>query len=123
MSRKKGLLRLETIIPRTLLFPAASARAWRLGRYRSSATALRTRLRVDGFKGPMPLRTRDTVAVETLALLATSFRVIWGTPSGLGMVLPRMQSPGYAPGRASERRFWFLAQNKPQRGDSGKPRA
>src|SRR5213594_3989460 len=47
-----------------------------LGRYFNSATAFSTRLRVEGRNGPMSFNTRDTVAVETLALFATSSSLI-----------------------------------------------
>src|SRR4051794_35178603 len=65
---------LETMTPILRLLPPARLRACRLGWYFNSSTAFMTRARVEFFTSRAPLRTRETVAVETLARLATSAR-------------------------------------------------
>src|SRR3954447_21492598 len=67
---------LETMTPILRLFPPAKLRACRLGWYFSSSTAFITRARVEFLTSRAPLRTRETVAVETLARRATSARLM-----------------------------------------------
>src|SRR3954462_15335448 len=74
MSKKNGFSILETITPMVLLLPPARFRAWRLGWYFSSSMARMTRARVEFFTTLALLRTRETVAVDTLARRATCSR-------------------------------------------------
>src|SRR5215472_10450435 len=74
MSKKNGFSMLEAITPRLRLLPPARFRACRLGWYFSSSMARSTRARVELFTMLVLLRTRDTVAVDTLARRATCSR-------------------------------------------------
>src|SRR5579871_462743 len=76
MSKKNGFSRLETITPMVRLLPPARLRAWRLGWYFNSRMAFITRARVLVLTTLALFKTRDTVAVETLARRATSSRFI-----------------------------------------------
>src|SRR5947209_2895519 len=68
---------LETIMPNVRLLPPARLRACRLGWYLSSSIALITRARVEVLTTLALLRTRETVAVETLARRATCSRFMF----------------------------------------------
>src|ERR1700738_376683 len=72
ISGKTVLVISETIIPKCLVRPEISARAWGLGKYPRSSTILHTRLASCGCTLGCRLIVRDTVAVETLARLAIS---------------------------------------------------
>src|SRR3954452_6056425 len=74
MSKKNGFSMFETITPMVLLLPPARFRAWRLGWYFSSSMARMTRARVEFFTTLALFRTRETVAVDTLARRATCSR-------------------------------------------------
>src|ERR1022692_2345678 len=74
MSKKNGFSMLETITPMVRLLPPARLRAWRFGWYFSSSMAFTTRARVEPLTTLALLSTRETVAVETLARLATCSR-------------------------------------------------
>src|ERR1039458_1407761 len=74
MSKKNGFSMLETITPMVRLLPPARLRAWRFGWYFSSSMALTTRARVVLLTTLALFSTRETVAVETLARLATCSR-------------------------------------------------
>src|ERR1035438_6744989 len=74
MSKKNGFSMLETITPMVRLLPPARLRAWRFGWYFSSSMAFTTRARVVLLTTLALLSTRETVAVETLARLATCSR-------------------------------------------------
>src|SRR5580704_15827634 len=63
----------EMIRPNIRLRPDTRVRAWVLGKKFSSSIALRTFAAVAGFTFSESLIVRETVAVETLALFATSF--------------------------------------------------
>src|SRR5260370_39802714 len=76
MSKKSGFSRLEAITPIVRLLPPAKLRAWRLGWYFNSAMAFITRARVELLTTLALFRTRDTVAVETLARRATLSRLM-----------------------------------------------
>src|ERR1039458_4152796 len=74
MSKKNGFSMLEAITPIVRLLPPARLRAWRFGWYLSSSMALTTLARVVLLTTLALLSTRETVAVETLARLATCSR-------------------------------------------------
>src|SRR5713101_9013076 len=76
MSKKNGFSMLEAITPIVRLLPPAKLRAWRLGWYFNSAMAFITRARVELLTTLALFRTRDTVAVETLARRATLSRLM-----------------------------------------------
>src|SRR3712207_6558195 len=78
----------ETITPMLRLRPPARLWACRLGLYFSSCIPLRTRARVEGFPDAPLFRTRDTVAVETRALRATSSSVMPASSHGGGAARP-----------------------------------
>src|SRR5208283_2118636 len=81
MSAKNGLYRFAMTMPSTRLRPPASVRACRLGLYFNCSTTRRTFARVELFTPGWPLSTRETVALPTPALLATSSRfmsfILW----------------------------------------------
>src|SRR5258707_14867932 len=76
MSKKNGFSMLEAMTPIVRLLPPAKLRAWRLGWYFNSAMAFITRARVELFTTLALFRTRETVAVDTLARRATLSRLI-----------------------------------------------
>src|SRR5229473_8590475 len=76
MSKKNGFSMLEAITPMVRLLPPARLRAWRLGWYFNSAMAFITRARVELLTTLALFRTRETVAVETLARRATLSRLM-----------------------------------------------
>src|SRR5882724_13265405 len=76
MSKKNGFSMLEAMTPIVRLLPPARLRAWRLGWYFNSAMAFITRARVELFTTLALFRTRETVAVDTLARRATLSRLI-----------------------------------------------
>src|ERR1035438_461777 len=97
MVEKYGSAMSCTTTPTVVLSPVATALAWRLAVYPSSATAWWTRLSIcwPTLRGPS-LTTRDAVVSETPARSATSWRV---TRVGCG---PRSAlAPRRAPARAA----------------------
>src|SRR3546814_15717790 len=68
----------------------ARARAAACGTYPRAATAAATRASVSRFTLPCAFRTRLTVAVETPACCATSFRVAVGSSLGLVRLCKRL---------------------------------
>jgi hypothetical protein len=66
----------ETITPKIRLHPETSARAWVLGFQPTSSISFHTRLAREGFAVGTRLMVRETVAIETLARLAISRRLI-----------------------------------------------
>src|ERR1035437_9069258 len=65
---------LEAMTPIVRFLPPARLRAWRLGWYFSSSMAFTTRRSSDLLTTLASFRTRETVAVETLARRATCSR-------------------------------------------------
>src|SRR5205807_10418394 len=80
MSKKNGFCMLDAITPIVRLLPPARLRAWRLGLYFNSAMAFITRARVELLTTLALFRTRETVAVETLARRATLSRLMLFPP-------------------------------------------
>src|SRR5690625_3588861 len=74
---EKNVLEISGMIaPTVVVFLLASPRATAFGRYPNRSIVASTFFRVDGFTFGFPLITRDTVAIETFASLATSYIVI-----------------------------------------------
>src|SRR3954454_24184397 len=69
-----------TSMPTTPVRPRASPTARELGTYPSSSMTLRTRAAVNSSSSPLPLSTRETVVLLTLARAATSAMVIGTCP-------------------------------------------
>src|SRR5438876_11569511 len=90
---------LETRIPRVRLLPRAKDRACRLGWYFNSAAALITRARVEFLTTLRSLSTRETVAVETPAFLATASRFLRSTFLAGNMISRGLRSPQILTGR------------------------
>src|ERR1700730_6964482 len=64
------------INPIVLVLLCRNPLARKFGRYSSSSTTFKTRSRISGFTGRLLLTTRETVAIETSALRATSRIVV-----------------------------------------------
>src|SRR5258706_14410015 len=105
MSKKNGFSMLEAITPIVRLLPPARLRAWRLGWYFNSAMAFITRARVELLTTLALFKTRETVAVDTLARRATLSRLILVPPivCGFSTILNRDPSlSSHAEGLANQ---------------------
>src|SRR5229473_6637103 len=96
MSKKNGFSMLEAITPIVRLLPPAKLRAWRLGWYFNSAMAFITRARVELLTTLALFRTRETVAVETLARRATLSRLILSPPIVCGFLTTINRYPRFS---------------------------
>src|SRR5258708_10965598 len=96
MSKKNGFSMLEAITPMVRLLPPARLRAWRLGWYFNSAMAFITRARVELLTTLASFRTRDTVAVETLARRATLSRLMLFPPIVCGFSTIPNRDPSFS---------------------------
>src|SRR5699024_496013 len=85
---EKNVLEISGIIaPTVVVFLLANPLATALGRYPSPSIVLNTFFQLVGFTFGLPLTTRDTVAIETFASLATSEIVILITHTSVQVYL------------------------------------
>src|SRR5699024_9986850 len=78
-SAKKILDISGIMAPTVVVFLLANPRATAFGRYPNCSIVFNTFLRVAGLTFGFPLTTRETVAIDTFASLATSYIVIFIT--------------------------------------------